>query len=318
MQLKLPGAAVIVLLLCSVTQTTTAETFGIGSSSQGSSTYRLATALATVIGKHEGLAMRAEPRSGTSMTVPLVNAAQLDFSLGNPLEAGFAYHGTGTFEGRENPNLRLVSALYPVKVALFVRADSKIRVPNDLKGKRIPTGFKGQNIIPIVIRSLLANAGLKPGDINPVPVLNLSEARREFVAGRVDTFIGVIGSGTILETSRLVGGLRALPADSSEPALVRARNHMTMFTTRRVEPAPNLTSVEIPMSVLTYHFFLYTHKGTPDDLVYRIVQTIDEHHDELADIIKPFQTFDPAEMNTEIGVPFHPGALQYFRDKRLQ
>ena len=79
--------------------------------------------------------------------VPAVNAGKLEFGLVNELESLYAVTGTGIYPGRKHPNLRVVSATIPFRVAIFVKKDSPIKSVKDIKGKRVPSGWSSQRII---------------------------------------------------------------------------------------------------------------------------------------------------------------------------
>ena len=52
----------------------------------------------------------------------------------------------------------------------------------------------------------------------------------------------------------------------------------------------------------------------PDDVVYNIVKTLHDSKDELVKGQPVFRNFDPNAMNEEIGVPWHPGAIKFYKE----
>ena len=130
-------SAVAVLGAASAAQ---AQVVGMGTSKQGGFTYSAGAAIAKVATK-EGLRMLVRPYGGSGVYVPAVNKGELQFALANALETLYAVTGTGAYEGRKQPNIRVVSVMLPLRVAIFTRKDSPIKSISDLKGKRVPGVF---------------------------------------------------------------------------------------------------------------------------------------------------------------------------------
>jgi hypothetical protein len=64
----------------------------------------------------------------------------VDFGVANQYEVMLAMIGQSHFAGREQPNLRAVAFLFPLRIATFVRLDSPVQRIADLKGHRMPDG----------------------------------------------------------------------------------------------------------------------------------------------------------------------------------
>ena len=62
---------------------------------------------------------------------------------------------------------------------------------------------------------------------------------------------------------------------------------------------------------------LVTHADTPDDLVYKLAKAIIENLDCMTKTFKPMKALSPKWCASELGNPFHPGALKYFKDAGL-
>jgi TRAP transporter TAXI family solute receptor len=114
-----------------------------------------------------------QPSSGTGTMIPLVNSGEIDIGFANTLELWDAFHGKGTFDKRPNPNLRTVAVIFPIKVGLFVRADSPIKTIKDMKGKTVSYGYTSQEVIKLTVDAMLATEGLTAADLKTVLVPNL-------------------------------------------------------------------------------------------------------------------------------------------------
>ena len=141
-----------------------AEVVGIGTSKQGGFTYSAGAAIAKVASAN-GLRMLVRPYGGSGVYVPEVNKGELQFALANALETRYAVTGTGAYEGRQQPNIRVVSVMLPLRVAIFTRKDSPIKTISDLRGKRVPGVFAAARTLKVLMDGELANAGLDDLDV---------------------------------------------------------------------------------------------------------------------------------------------------------
>jgi len=87
------AATICTVLLAATSVGAAAQTFGVGTMSQGTITYSAGSAIAKVVSQQARLKLRVQPYTGTTQIVPLVNAGELDFTLANVLEASNAASG---------------------------------------------------------------------------------------------------------------------------------------------------------------------------------------------------------------------------------
>jgi TRAP-type uncharacterized transport system substrate-binding protein len=72
-----------------------------------------------------------------------------------------------------------------------------------------------------------------------------------------------------------------------------------------------------PTKVLDIGTQLVAHKDMPEDLAYLITKTICENKEAMAQGHKAWANFDPkvAGKPENTGIPLHPGAERYYREK---
>ncbi|MCP4329932.1 MAG: TAXI family TRAP transporter solute-binding subunit [Alphaproteobacteria bacterium] len=309
--------AVSLVFAVVVSSVARAEPITVGGSPTGQPLNAMATAIAKVANRHEGLDIRVQPFRGSSQYVPLVNAGELLGGVANALELGFAYHGTGTFDGHPNPNIRLITATYPFRVAFAVMADSGIGSVADLKGKRLPSGYGAAKIGPVLQDGLLANAGLTMADVTAVPITHFSEGRDLFGRGIIDAIIAVIGSSALIEFERRYGDLRVLPISDAPAAMEALRRFIPVAEIATAEPGPRMAGVLEPINVLGYKFFFFASESMPDDVAYKIAKATYGNKADLAAAVPAFNGFDPEQMAPDIGVPYHPGAIKFYKEVGL-
>lgn len=294
-----------------------AETYGIGTSGQGSATYGIGAAIANVVSRETDQVYTVQPYGGTGRVVPLVDTGRSDYGLANILEVTNAVKGRGPFDGRPHENLRIVGVVYPFDVGFFVRDDSEAQHINDIAGMRISSEYSGQRIIGALTETLMANADLTIDDMEPVPTSGIISNADDFAAGQTDVGFFAIGSGKVNQVDASVGGLRFLPINDTEEAEARMQERMPQTYVNTVEPREDLTGVDSTMPLMAYDYILYAGAHVPDGEVYTLVEAMLEHRAELAANYAPLSGLNPETMGKDVGMPHHPGAIKYYQENGL-
>ncbi|MEX0732183.1 MAG: TAXI family TRAP transporter solute-binding subunit [Aquisalimonadaceae bacterium] len=289
---------------------------GIGTSGQGSMTYSVGSAAASLFSDKTQLRAVVQPQAGTGVMVPLVNQGELDLGFAGVIEISQAYTGTGEFR-RDNKNLRIVGRMFTSRVSLMVRADSDIRSIADLKGKTIAYGYTSTPVFRDIIQGILANGGLTIDDVDTLPVPGLLRGADEFAAGNVDAAFFAVGAGKVSQVDASIGGIRFLPLDTSDAALQRMRDVVPLTYPHTVEPSGALAGIEERKAVMGYDHVLFTGKHVSDDVIYDITRAIAGNKDHLVQSFGGFRGMDPKLMAGDYDVPLHDGAIRYYREAGL-
>lgn len=294
-----------------------AQTVGIATSNPGSLFHNIGTAVANAANQ-AGVNATIQPATSPNQFIPFVNAGGIEFGVANLQEVNYAVTGDGWWGGVENPNIRVVAMLMPLREAIFVRADSDIASLADLKGRRVTDGFTAQNTILPQLSAILATAGLTRDDIVPVNVPSVVAGGDAFIAGDAEAFIFAHGAGKVREADAAVGGLRALPVgDASDAGLGKAREHWPtgFFTEIQAGTTPGVLEDGV---YFAFPQVIFTHANAPEEAVYALTKAIHDGKEVMANTFPPFRAFNPAGMKGDPGIAeFHPGALRFFREAGL-
>jgi uncharacterized protein len=307
----------LVLAALAFTAPAAAQPLGIGTSPQGTMTYTLGATYAKALDDAAKIQARVQPSSGTGVMVPLVNGGELDIGFVNTLELTEAYTGTGSFANRPQKNLRVVGVMFPIKSGFFVRKDSPIKSAADLKGKAVPYGYTTQEIIRTVIDGLLANAGLTAADVRPVLVPNLIRGVDEFISGRADVGYFAVGAAKVSEADAAVGGIRYLPILETPEAIAAMKKVVPTSFPETVSPAPNFAGITGPTTMMFYDYVMFVSASLPKDRVYKLTQILAEQRDAMATGLPLFKDMDVKRMHRDIAIPYHEGAIAYYKDKSV-
>jgi TRAP transporter TAXI family solute receptor len=294
-----------------------AQTLGIGTAPQGSIGYNMGAAIARVIAEAENIQARVQPYSGSSAILPLVNTGELDLTVCNVLEAQEAANGEGPYDGRKQPNVRVLAVIFPIYSSFFVRKDSPIQSVAQLKGKRISYGYTAQLTLNRVVDGILATGGLTGKDIVPVLVPNVIRGADDFAEGKVDAGYFALGAAKVSEVDKSVGGIRYLPV-SDDPAAVAAMRKIFPYAyLTLVNPSPAFAGLAGPTKLMAYDYLVLAGAHVKDDVAYRVAKALYENKPKLVESLRAFNGFDPNNMNKAMPAPFHPGAVRFYQEKGI-
>jgi TRAP transporter TAXI family solute receptor len=298
------GCAALALLATAAS----AQTYGYATLPPGTLNHTTASAISKVMKEKGGVNMLVQPAAGGNVIIPMVGRGEVEVGSGNIMEPQL-YH-------ERFPDLRLIAAINVLRTPFFVRKDSGMRTIADLKGKRVTMGFSAMRDLDTVARSMLASAGLTEADIKPVLVPNVVRSADDFVAGASDMFFFAFGAAKVREVDVTVGGIRVLEID--EQGMPAARKIMPWAYLTDATPGPIFTGVEKPMKVYSFDNVIVTNAKVPDDFIYKMLDTMEKNKDDLIAVQPILRDFTGAFAYKQYGgVPYHSGAIKYFKDRNL-
>ncbi|MXQ07321.1 TAXI family TRAP transporter solute-binding subunit [Alphaproteobacteria bacterium GH1-50] len=295
-----------------------AQNVGIATSNPGSLFHNIGTAVANAANAG-GLNTTIQPATSPNQFIPFIDQGGIEFGVANLQEVNYAITGEAWWNGRENPNLRIVAHLQPLVEAIFVRADSDIMKVSDLKGLPMTDGYTAQNTILPQLSAFYATANMTRDDVEQVSVASVVAGADAFMAGDTVGFIFAHGAGKVREADAAVGGLRALGVeDASDESLARAREHWpTAFFMSLPEGA--MPGVLEETTYIAFPQVIFTHANAPDDAVYAMAKAMYENAGVMGETFPPMRAFRPENMRGDPGIAeFHPGAIRFFEEVGLQ
>lgn len=292
------------------------QAIGIGAT-KGGAAAQIAAAIAKVVSSKTKLDMRVRPMDDTQQIIRTVNAGELDFGLSNLPQYWMAKIGIGLSK-RSHPNLRLAANLMVFQVGLLVAGNSTIKTVADLKGKRVPSGFKEAPLFDFIVRGFLANGGLGYSDVTTVPVADLRKHWSLMAQGNTDLAIAAVGAARVRELNdRIAGGARFVSLDNSEAAVKALRRVYPKTYLKLVKPDKRFIGVRDPVYTLNYDYLAWVNKDVPDEVVYQVVKAMHENEMALKDSSPLWRSFNANTMAKDHGTPYHVGALKLYKEVGL-
>lgn len=292
------------------------QIIGIGTTKRGA-TSQVSASIAKVVSQHAGIQMRTHPMAGTQKYIPAVNAGSLEFGVANIMQTNWAIKGTGLSKGHPNRNIRMVATLMPFRVGLVVTLDSGIRKVSDLRGKRIPSGFRAAPLFARMMAGFLANGKLSYNDVKNVPVSGLRQHWDLLSERKVDAVIAAAGTGYLKLMDKKLGGIRFIPLDPSPGALARMQAILPKTSIQTVHPAKPLTGMLAPTSLMFFDYTLFAGKNVSEDTAYRVTKAVFENTGALRDSSPLWKLFKSKKMSKDQGLKYHPGAVRFYKERGI-
>lgn len=287
-----------------------AQVVGLGSTTRGG-TSQIGKQIAATVSEHSPLRMSPQELARTGDYMPLVNAGEIEFGISNVVQLDHAYRGFGMSEGTPMTDLRLAAVLMPFRAGFIVPASSDVQSVADLRGRNVPA-FPPRELGAFVVGAYLANAGMTLEDVNGVSVPNFPRMWQSFEQGTTDVTVVVVGSGTNREMDQKLGGVRFLSFE--EDGLAGMREWLPQMYLAEVGPDANIPGIAQPTNVMVYDYTFFANTQTADDDVYAAVKALYEQEEALLASGPFWNGFDGARMASDVGIPFHPGAIRFYKE----
>jgi len=279
----------------------------LGTASPGGPYYVYGQGVATILSHALGIEVTAQATQGPSQNVALLEKgeAMLGFTtMGVALQG---WNGTGWTKGTQYRAMRAIFPMFDTPFQFVVPKKSAIRSVAELAGKRLgdgPRAGTGGIYFPEVFKALGIQVALQNS--------SWEDALSKVVSGEFDGM--AVAAGVPLPA--------LAETDAKEPMVFIAPSSAQIATLR--EHLPELSLSTIPAgsySSMTedYHTvglfnFAIAHKDLPDDLVYRVVKSVYENHDQLVKAHPAAKETIAANVGRDSFLPFHPGAVRYYRE----
>lgn len=303
------AAAVAATSTYAVAQNTTLR---IGTSSSGSIFYTLAVGLSSMLTKHAMIGATAEPVGGSSANMFALDTNRIDLAIANSGAAYDAREGAKPFKGKID--VTLIAQGQQSLRQIIVRTGSGIEKPEDLVGKTIIGRRPALPEVGLVTDAFLKAYGIDPDKVRIVSTTNTGEAVNALKSNTVDAVVIPASRGASYLQSLAEDG-RITFLDIPDDKAMQIRKLLPPYMTLMKLPAKTYPGQDKAVNVFSLSTYLVAAGRVPDDTIYTVTKT-------LFDNLKEFHSFHGTAREWTIEqsldgptVPFHPGAVRYFKEK---
>lgn len=288
----------------------------IASGQVGGAYYILGGALARVISEHVPNVQATSEATGASVdNLKFLRAGQADlgFALGPNLAD--AYRGDGGFRAFGRVPVRTLARLYVQPMHLVTLARHGIERVADLRGRVVSTQTPGSGTEDIAVRMLLA-AGIDPERDIVRARLGPAQAIDALKDGKIEAFFNgsAAPAPAVLELATSIRGeMRLVPSGDLLPAL-HARFGAEQFPLA-VIPARTYPGQAGDVPTVGGATLLVVDEKMSEALAYEVTRALFDHAGDIAAVHPIAKTFTPAAGAAGSPVPYHPGAIRFYRER---
>ncbi|MBU1208433.1 MAG: TAXI family TRAP transporter solute-binding subunit [Proteobacteria bacterium] len=276
----------------------------------GGSWYPLGGAISDAMQKDiPGVTVAVAPGGGVG-NVEGIEFGKCEIGFSNSSSAVDGVHGRTPFK-QKMKNMRQLANLYPQYFQMAVLEKSGIKTVADLKGKVIspgPKGFTGE----FASRQVLEVYGLTYKDMSKVQHVGYNDTVALMKDGHVDAFLlcTTVPASAIMDlaSTRQIR-LLSMPDDK-----IKAVQKLNAGYVRRFIAKGTYQGVDYDVHGFGFFTHLIVSSKLPDDLVYKMTKTMVTNIPRFGNVVKSMKGLTAEDLAVDIGVPFHPGALKYFKE----
>jgi hypothetical protein len=279
--------------------------------------YPLGGALAALISKRiPNTEATAEVTTASVDNMKLIHSGRVAMAFTLPDSAWDAYNGR--LKGfTEKIPVRALMALYSNYMHIVALDGSGIKTVVDLKGKRVSTGAPGSGTEVQGLRVMEAY-GLTPKDLKSQERLGASESAGALKDGKIDAFIwdGGLPTAAVLDLAA-TPGIKITMIPHGDAVAKMVAKYGPLYFIGKV-PKGTYKGIAEEISVASATNLLAVHEKMDENLAYEITKVVLEHTADLVAVHKAASEISPKNAVVGSPLPFHPGALRYFKEKRLK
>lgn len=258
------------------------------------------------------LEIRSVATDGTTENAAKLEAGDLDVAMVSGEVAHELFEGAG----RAPTKLRIVSAMYSTPGMFAVRADSRYRTIDDLKGRAIVWNVKGSGIA-VQARYVMGGLGLDiEKDFEPIYTESRTKGPALVIEGRA---AALWGGGLrwpgFVELANDARGVRFVVPNAEEIATIHAKYD---FLRPIVVPAGLYRGQYDPITTIGAWSYLLARDGLDDEIGYRLASDLYkiERAGSLSRLLE-----ESTVKNTLASLPrpdlLQPGVLRFYKEKGL-
>jgi TRAP transporter TAXI family solute receptor len=279
--------------------------------------YPVGGGLAALISRHvPGVEATGEVTTASVDNMKLLNADRVALAITQSDIAWDAYQGK--MKGsNEKVGVRTISAIYTNYMHIVALDGSGIKTINDLKGKRVSTGAPGSGTEVKGLRVLEAY-GISPKDLRSQDRLGASESAAAMKDRRIDAFIwdGGLPTAAVLDLGATPGvKIQLIGHGDAVPKMVSKYGPVYFVGTI---PKGTYGGMETDVQVAALTNLLTAHERMDESLAYQITKVL---HERTAELVAVHQAAKEITLKSAVAgspIPFHPGALRYYKEKGVQ
>jgi uncharacterized protein len=287
----------------------------IGTGDPGGVYFPLGGAVASVLAKAiPDLHTTVEVTGGSVDNIKLIAAGQSDLGFTMADAAMDAIQGQDKFRNNKVA-LQTLLVVYPNRMHVVTIEGTGIDTLADLKGKRVSTGSPGSATEIMASRAIEAIGLDKDKDFQRER-LSVAESVNAITDRRIDAFFWVGGIPTAAIASlATTAGVKMKLIDHADIVDKMNEKYGKLYSRSRIKGG-TYPGYKTDCDVAEVWNLIVTGSRMSDEDAYNIAKTLVEMKADIVKVHKEAESFSlDNQVQDRSPVPFHPGALKYFKEK---
>ena len=283
----------------------------LGTASVGGTYFIYGGVVANMLTEKLGINVSTQQTQGPNQNVILVQNKQIELGMTTMGIALQAWEGKEAWtQGKKFNDIRALFPMYDTPFHFITTEKTGIKSVADLSGKTVGVGPKAGTpgtYFPLMFEALGIKTTIRYG--------GASDMTGQLGDGLIDTFAFAAGlpiaSFSELEAQRPVRFF-----SFTDEQLKTLKTKMPELSDSVIPKGTYKTLNEDQKTVGVYNFFI-VHKELSDELAYNITKTILENNAQLVKGHSAGVETVAANWNRNTFLPFHPGAVKYYKEKGI-
>jgi len=279
--------------------------------------YPLGGGMASVISKYiPNTEATVEVTAGSVDNCKLLQTGKADLAI-ITADIGYdALKGLGRFKAAALP-LRTIGVLYSDYMHFVTLDGSGINSVPDMKGKRVSTGSPGSGTEVKTMR-VLESYGLDGEKDIKRERLGVAESAVALKDRKIDAFTwdGGLPTAAVLDLA-VTPGIKIKVLNNADHLDKLLKDYEPVYFKLPI-PKTTYPGMTADVDVVCVANLLICHEKMHAGLAYNILRVLIEHRQELVAAHKEARNFTLATATAGSSLPFHPGAIKYFREKGIK
>lgn len=266
--------------------------------------------------KDHGIRCTVESTSGSIYNLSALKNEQMEIGIA---QSDWVYHamkGTEAFkDAGTSPKLRALFSLHSEPFTVLVGKDSGIQNFDQIRGRRVNIGNVGSGG-RASMEKVMAKKGWRISDLKVASELRPADQGHALCDGKVDAVIYTAGHpNAMVQDVTMECGARIINVSGKDIDELLKDNPFYSVTTI---PAGMYPANPDPVETFGAKALVVTTSDLPDETAYQVVKAVFDNLDDFKTLHPVFATLEEHAMLSEgIVIPFHNGALKYFKEKGL-
>jgi TRAP transporter TAXI family solute receptor len=281
--------------------------------------YPLGGGFGNILGKElPGVTATAQVTGGSVANLQLIGSGKADIAFSQVDAAWDAINGTDKFKATGKLPIRALVVMYPNHMHVVSVEGTGVTKVEDMKGKRVSTGSPGSATEVYALRVIEA-AGLDPEKDMRRERLGVAESVNALKDRKIDAFFWVGGLPTAAVTDLAATPNTKIKVIDIAQYTAKMNAKYGPLYAEAVIPAATYKGMEADAKNNSVWNIMAVNASMSDQLAYDLTRIMLEKRSDLALVHKEANNIKTEwQTSNRAGVPWHPGALKYFKEKGIK